>query len=446
MTHEYYSPQNLRSSAQATAVHRHYRLRCSVCSAVFDDDGFVLQCPVEHTHGLLVTDYAANQFEREEHDESIYRYWRWLPMVRRMSGAGRTMTYRSAQLSVLTGLPNLWIAFNGYWPEKGAALQTATFKELEACAVLSRIPQGQNGVLVVASAGNTAAAFCRMCSENEIACLIVIPERALNRMRVADPVQSSVRIACLGGSADYYDAITVADRISRVEGFFAEGGVKNVARRDGLGTTLLNAVEAMGQLPEYYFQAVGSGCGGIAVFEAAKRLVAGGNFGQRLPRLMLSQNSPFCPMYDSWKSGQRGLIELRPDVAKAQIRNIMAGVLSNRNPCYSVRGGVYDALMESRGDMLVATNQEALAASRLFNQSEGIDIDPAAAVALATLIKASRFNRIPRQASVLLHITGGGWLKRSLESTLIPARPALTIGEGEVHSDTTFERLVSLFR
>jgi cysteate synthase len=102
--------------------------------------------------------------------------------------------------------------------------------------------------------------------------------------------------------------------------------------------------------------------------------------------------------------------------------------------------------MESRGDMLVATNQEALAASQLFNQSEGIDIDPAAAVALATLIKASRLKRIPRQASVLLHITGGGWLRRSFESTLIPARPFLTIGEGELHSDTTVERLVNLFR
>jgi cysteate synthase len=154
MTHEYYLPQNARSSAEAIAAHRHYRLRCSVCSAAFDDDGFVLQCPIEHTHGLLVSDYSAKQFERDEHDESIYRYWRWLPIVRRLSGAGRTITYRSAQLSALTGLPNLWIAFNGYWPAKGAALQTATFKELKASAVLARIPEGQNGVLVVASAGN----------------------------------------------------------------------------------------------------------------------------------------------------------------------------------------------------------------------------------------------------------------------------------------------------
>jgi cysteate synthase len=387
MTDEYSLPHDPRTSAQNRATPRHYRLRCSVCSAGFDDNGFILQCPVEHDHGLLVTDYSAKQFESEEHDNSIYRYWRWLPVIRRLSGAGRTITYRSAQLSALTGLPNLWIAFNGYWPEKGAALQTATFKELEASVVLSRLPESQDGVLVVASAGNTAAAFGRMCSENEIACLIVIPELALDRMLFADPLHSSVRIVCLGGSADYYDAITVADRISRVEGFFAEGGVKNVARRDGLGTTLLNAVEAMGELPEYYFQAVGSGSGGIAIHEAAKRLVASGNFGQRLPRLMLSQNSPFCPMYDSWKSGQRALIGLRPDEAKAQIRSTMASVLSNRNPCYSVRGGVYDALRESRGDMLVANNQEAFAASQLFNQSEGIDIDPAAAVALATLIK-----------------------------------------------------------
>jgi cysteate synthase len=116
-------------------------LRCAVCNAVLDDDGFVLQCPIEHAHGLLVTDYSAKQCEREEHDETIYRYQRWLPIVRRLFGAGRTITYRSAQLSAFTGLSNLWIAFNGYWPENGATFQTATFKELEASTVLSRIPE-----------------------------------------------------------------------------------------------------------------------------------------------------------------------------------------------------------------------------------------------------------------------------------------------------------------
>jgi cysteate synthase len=249
----------------------------------------------------------------------------------------------------------------------------------------------------------------------------------------------------LGGPADYYDAIALANRISRLEGFFAEGGVKNVARRDGLGATLLNAVEAIGELPEYYFQAIGSGSGGIAVHEAAKRLVGDGRFGLRLPHLMLSQNSPFSPMYYSWRSGQRDLIESPDEEAKEQIRSIAASVLSNRKPCYSIRGGVYDALTESRGDMLVADNQEVLAACQLFKDSEGVDIEPAAGVALATLIKASLADRISRVANVLLHVTGGGWLKRSYDETLIPAQPALTIPECEFDTDRTIDMIVRLF-
>jgi hypothetical protein len=105
MTHEHSLPHDPHSSARTRTAPRHYRLRCSVCSAAFDDDGFVLQCPVEHARGLLVTDYSAKQCDPEEHDDSIYRHWRWLPIVRRLSGAGRTITYRSAQLSALTGLP-----------------------------------------------------------------------------------------------------------------------------------------------------------------------------------------------------------------------------------------------------------------------------------------------------------------------------------------------------
>jgi cysteate synthase len=402
-------------------------------------------CPSEHVDGLLVTEYFAKQLEPEENEESIYRYSSWLPIVRRLFGAGRTITYRSPQLSALTGASNLWIAFNGYWPEKSATFETATFKELEAFTVLSRIPENNSRVLVVASAGNTAAAFARICSENEIRCLIVIPERALDRMQFAGPLKSSVRIVCLGGAADYYDAITLASRISALEGFVAEGGVKNVARRAGLGTTLLSAVEAMGELPEYYFQAVGSGAGGIAVHEAAKKIVAEGRFGSALPKLMLSQNSPFCPMYDSWRSGQRRLTALPDCEAKAQLKMITANVLSNRRPCYSLVGGVYDALTESRGDMLIADNQEVLAACELFRQSERIDIDPAAGVALATLTKAIVSGRISREASVLLHITGGGRLRRSFDSALVPARPSLTIAESELNSEKAVEMAIGVF-
>lgn len=110
------------------------------------------------------------------------------------------------------------------------------------------------------------------------------------------PLDPRVKVVTVSGFSDYYDAIRLAEHIAQHETCFNEGGVKNVGRRDGIGTTMLNAAETIGRLPDYYFQAIGSGTGGIAVHEAARRLVVDGRFGGTLPRLMLSQNVPFASL------------------------------------------------------------------------------------------------------------------------------------------------------
>lgn len=438
------TPERRKVVINSTA--RHYKLKCQDCKASLDDDGLMLECPNEHSPVLLVSDYNSTSLISDNEAEGLYRYRRWLPIVRELKGAGRTITYQSERLSRITELPNLWIAFNGYWPERGAALETATFKELEAYSVLARLPQEQPGILVVASAGNTAAAFASACSKNKMACLIIIPESGLHRLQYPGPLDPRVKIVSLVGFTDYYDAITLAERVSRQDGFIAEGGVKNVARRDGLATTMLNAVEVIGRIPEYYFQAVGSGSGGIAVHEAAKRLIRDGRYGRSLPRLMLSQNLPFAPIYFSWKSGRRDLINIGADESKKQIQQIVAQVLSNRKPPYSIRGGVFDALKEAQGDMLVADNSEALSARQLFEEAEGIDLDPASGVTFATLLKASRSGHIKHEATVLLHITGGGWRRSQLDRKLIPLRADLQVAEDEISSERTLEKITQLFR
>lgn len=424
---------------------RHYKLKCQVCDAEYDDDGFVLECMHEHEASLLKTQYSSIDFDYKEYESGLYRYRNWLPILYTFPAAGGTITYQSERLGRITGLPNLWIAFNGYWPEKGARLETASFKELEAFSVLSRIPEKRSSIIVVSSAGNTAAAFAHICSQNNLPVLIVIPASGLRRMQFAEPLNPCVRIVSICGSADYYDAIALAEHVSRLKGFFPEGGVKNVARRDGLGTTLLNAVETIGQLPDYYFQAIGSGTGGIAVFEAAKRLIKDGRFGQNVPQLMLSQNLPFVPIYLSWKSRQRQLIQMNRDDGKKLIQQTMATVLSNQAPPYSIRGGVFDILDQSRGDMLTADGSEVRYAMKLFEESEAIDIDPAAGVAFATVIKAAMYEQIDRKALVLLHITGGGWNRLWLDNKPILAKPTLQIEEHEISTEKTLDKVVKLF-
>ena len=425
---------------------RGYKLVCQLCGKEFDDDGFRLECDAEHESSLLITEYASRQFQANPQVANLYRYQQWLPIQRTLPDAGKTIIYQSERLSAITNLPHLWIAFNGYWPEKGAVLGTATFKELEAYTVLSRQPENQDKILVVSSAGNTAASFASVCSQNNLPCLIIIPEGGLHRMAFLKALNPCVKIVSLAGLADYYDAILLGDKVAKYDSFVWEGGAKNVARRDGLGTTLLSAVEEIGQLPDYYFQAIGSGSGGIAMHEAAKKLVRDGRFGHTYPRLMLSQNIPFTPIYHSWKARQRNLIDLDREEGRNQIQQVAAHVLSNQRPPYSVKGGVFDVLEESQGDMMVANNHEVLLAMNIFQEIEGIDIDPAAGVALATLLRECNSGRIHHDALVLLNVTGGGWQRRNSECALEQAQPALQINTHELTLDQTVEKIVKLFQ
>lgn len=49
-----------------------------------------------------------------------------------------------------------------------------------------------------------------------------------------------------------------------------------------------------------------------------------------------------------------------------------------------------------------------MAAADLFEKLEGVDIHPAPAVAVASLIKAVKAGKVPSDAVVMLNITGGG--------------------------------------
>lgn len=109
------------------------------------------------------------------------------------------------------------------------------------------------------------------------------------------------------------------------------------------------------RFPTDYFQAVGSGTGAIAAWEANLRLLADGRYGNRKMKLMVSQNIPFIPIHDAWKAGSRAMLPLDDNLARRQVEEIDAKVLSNRKPPYPIFGGLYDAMNDAGGDILLAT-------------------------------------------------------------------------------------------
>jgi len=385
-----------------------YKLKSFKTGNEFSDKGWTLDAPNETDPTLIRAIYEKKQLDLGDKSQGFYRFSDWLPIRKTLEGSAAPVTYKSEKLAKTLGLTNLYITFSGYWPEKGAHMKTCSFKETEAYAVLGRMPEDFDKVLVVASAGNTARSFAKVCSDNNVPLLLFVPEDNLDALWFDEPINDNVKLVSSAKGSDYFDAIHLSNIACEMEEYVAEGGAKNVARRDGMGTTTLSAATTIGQIPDYYFQGVGSGTGAIAAWEANLRLLEDGRFGKTKMKLLISQNLPFQPLYEAWEVDSRALLPLDDDLAREQVETILAKVLSNRKPPYSIYGGLYDALKDSNGEILLVNNEDAFEAAKLFKEVEGVDIHIAAAVALASLKNAVESGKVEKDARIMLNITGGG--------------------------------------
>jgi len=152
-----------------------YFLQSVATGHTFPDTGWTLDAPGETSPTLVRAIYENRRITVREELPGIYKFADWLPICRILEGSSAPVTYKSKKLAASLGLNNLWITFSGYWPEKGAQMTTCSFKETEAFSVCARLQPENKKVLVVASAGNTARAFAKVCSDNHIPLLLCVP-------------------------------------------------------------------------------------------------------------------------------------------------------------------------------------------------------------------------------------------------------------------------------
>ncbi len=387
-----------------------YQLQTVATGRVFSDEGWTLDDKQCDKPSMVRPVYEKKQLTvREGEGLGLYRYADWLPIKTMLQNPSEPVTYKSEKLAQRLSLDNLYITFNGWWPERNACMTTCSFKEMEAYSVCARLgDELKDKVLVVASAGNTARAFAKVCSDNGIRLLLCVPQDNIKALWFDKPLNPCVKLITTESGSDYFDAINLSNVVCELDGYLAEGGAKNIARRDGMGTTMMSATTFISRTPDFYFQAVGSGTGAIAAWEANLRFIEDGRFGSHKARLMVSQNKPFVPMYDAWRADSRPMLPYNADQARRDAAEICAPVLSNRKPPYSLAGGLYDALKDTNGDILAVSNAEANVAKALFEKTEGIDIYHAAAVATASLQQAIEKGVVKADDVVMLNITGGG--------------------------------------
>jgi cysteate synthase len=127
------------------------------------------------------------------------------------------------------------------------------------------------------------------------------------------------------------------------------------------------------------------------------------------------------------------------------LRQIHADELTNWSPPYEIRDGVYDALTESKGNVLVADNNAVRDARQMFLELEGIDVEPAVGVAVACLREAVATREIDQDSVILLNVTGGGRLRLAANYGLVQAEPRLRLTMESAASPDTARRVADLF-
>ncbi|MGB1475203.1 MAG: cysteate synthase [Candidatus Poseidoniaceae archaeon] len=377
-----------------------YTLKCLKTNDEFEDD-----YTLHYTDDALIQAEYKKEFE-PLNKKGVWRYFDWLPTEETSSQVAGTITYHAEELGERLGLSNLWVAFHGYWPEKDALCPTGSFKDMEAVPTIQRMKDHSCKGMICASAGNTARAFTHFCAEDNFPLIVIVADIHAHRIWVQKGMEmDSVKVVVVKDGT-YQDAKDVAKTLSKkLTGWQLEGGAHNIARRDGIGSLILNSYEKIGKLPDHYFQAVGGGPGPIGVYEMMERLIDSGHYDGDVAKLHLSQNPEHCPIHNAWQRGSR---KLKPEDFPEEDVEVYSDYLLSETPAYSVVGGVYDVLEATDGETYAVEEDDAIKAGEILEEIEEIDVLTPAKVALASLIQAKEEGKVDEDDCILLNVSGGG--------------------------------------
>jgi cysteate synthase len=378
-----------------------YQLKCLKTGDILNDN-----YTLHYTDNALLQAVYHEPFELQSDEEGVWQFLSWMPVSTSNDYVAGTVTYRAEALGEAMGLSNLWVNFNGYWPEKGGLCPTGSFKDMEAVPTIQRLHDHGGKGLICASAGNTARAFSHFCGLDGVPLIVVVGKDHADRLWARPENDAeSIRLVVVE-DGDYYDAKTVAKGIAaQLPGWQMEGSVHNVARRDGIGSLIIDAAHTIGRLPDHYFQGIGGGPGPIGIHEMAQRLIDAELFEGPVPRQHVSQNVEHHPIHSAWQAGRDHLV---PEDFPDEEVEVYSDYLLNKGPAYGQVGAVHDILEASNGETYVVEREEAVAVKELIETTEGIDIMTSSAVAAASLLQALGKGEVDKDDCILLNISGGG--------------------------------------
>lgn len=329
--------------------------------------------------------------------KGLTRYWSHLPITKNSNiiqpsnSRYPTPLRKSKRLGTSLGLRNLWI-------KDETRNLTKTFKARDALVSLSRFQEIGLTEFVMCSTGNTAAAFSHAMryAQRPMTVHMFFPKLAV--IDLESRINGNVNVSVVNGG--YNETMRAANEFCARNRLPFEGGFSNPSRIEGSKTIAYEIVES-GLKPDWYVQAVTSGTGVYALRKGYRELQATGVV-DATPKILSVQPEACAPMVRAFRDGRD---KIRTDDTLSD-RGTFAITLSNSNPSFSYPY-VRRAVLDSNGTFEEVSEAEISYAFLLLLKLEGLLVDPAAATALAGIIKTVSEGRIDIDETIILNVSGG---------------------------------------
>jgi threonine synthase len=373
-------------------------LKCVFCDAIYPPQEHQT-CPRCGIHGILDVHYdypaVAKRLTRTilaaRPERSHWRYRELLP-VRPDSAVpdlvvGWTPLSPAPALARHLGIGTLLLKDDG----RNA---TASLKDRASSVGVVKAREAGRQIIACASTGNAASSCAGMAASMGLRSVIFVPERA-PEPKVTQLLIFGATVIRVWGS--YEDAFQLCQQACEKWGWYNRNSGINPYLVEGKKTAGLEIAERLDwEPPDWVAVSVGDGCTVAGVWKAFRELKAIGLIA-RTPRILGVQAEGAAPVTAAFHSGE----PLRPIEPHTLADSIAVGVPRNWKKAVC-------AVRESGGTMLNVSDDEILDAMRYTGRLAGIFAEPAAATAVAGLLRAAQAGTVGAQTSAVAIITGNG--------------------------------------
>ncbi|MDW0118860.1 threonine synthase [Sporosarcina thermotolerans] len=335
----------------------------------------------------------------------IEEYKEWLPVTDKTPDLtlqeGNTPLIHLKNISELWGI-NLYVKTEGTNP-------TGSFKDRGMVMAVAKAKEEGKTALICASTGNTSASAAAYGTRAGMRTIVVIPEGRIALGKLAQAKMYGAEIVAIEGNFD--EALRMVREVG--EGKIALVNSVNPYRLEGQKTIAFETIEQLGEVPDIFALPVGNAGNISAAWKGFKEYDT--KKGSGTPKLLGVQADGAAPIvYDR-------IFEEPETVATAiRIGNPASWHLAT------------DALKESGGTILSATDEEILEAYSLLASTDGVFAEPASCATIAGIKKQLDAGLIEKGTTIVGVLTGNGLKDPETAINVNEGKPFLSKEEFEM--------------